>query len=110
MGVKVVNKSRGVMDAEKAMKYKEFLGHPLTQKEMRLIPYVQYCAVNHQTIDRRSVDKEETELLKEWDSKGWCECYPFNATVIPSRKFWDFMNDVLWDFYCLELVSTCGDE
>lgn len=101
----VIFKHRGRMDAEKAMKYKEFLGHPLTQAEMRLIPYVQYCAVNQGSIDRRHINAEEKIILKQWTEANMCMCYPFNVCVAPTREFWDFMCNVLWDFYSVELSA-----
>lgn len=103
---KIIEQRRGMMDAAKAMKYEGFLGHPLTQAEMRLVPYVQYCAVNQQSIDRRRVDADEVALLKDWTLNEWCVCYPFNVPVAPTREFWQFMCDVLWDFYSHKLPSV----
>lgn len=99
----IIYQQRGKMDEEKAEKYTAFLGHSLTQAEMRLVPYVQYCAVNQQSIDRARVDAAEKALLKEWTDKGWCVCYPFNVPVSPTSEFWQFMCDVLWDFYSHKL-------
>lgn len=102
---KITYKDRGVIDEEKAKKYEAFLGHPLTLTEMRLVPYVCFCATDQSRIDREKVSREERAILKEWTDKGWCVCFPFNVEVVPSREFWEFMCGVLWDFYCNELAQ-----
>lgn len=101
----IVHKERGAMDEEKAKKYEAFLGHPLTLTEMRLVPYVHYCAVNQERIEREKVSPEEKAILEDWTDKGWCICYPFNVEVAASPEFWKFACDILWDFYCHELAQ-----
>lgn len=47
----------------------ELLGYEITQKELRLIPYLQYQMVNEQKIDPRKIDEEEREILSKWREK-----------------------------------------
>lgn len=101
---------RGVLSEHLAGKYEPYLGHPLTVEELRLIPYVQYCAVNWQSIDRSRVNAEEREILRDWTDRGLCQCYPFNVEVAPSQSFWRFMCDVLFDAYVLHLREVSGGE
>lgn len=101
MAFSIIAKGRGKYDADRAAKHKEFLGRDLTQGDIRLIPYIQYCTVNHQQLDRNHMDASERAKVREWVERGWLEKFPY---VIPSREFWQFMCDVLLDFYVDELV------
>lgn len=56
MEINVIEKRRGMMDEGLAKKHEAFLGHPITKEEMRLVPYIQYCAVNQQQCDRSRMD------------------------------------------------------
>lgn len=58
MPIKIIEKSRGRIGIEddRPAKYKDFLGHDLTREELRLVPYIQYCAVNQQQCDRAHMD------------------------------------------------------
>lgn len=101
MARKITDKGRGRYDEARAAKYKEFLGHDLTKEELRLIPYLQSCAVNHYATDRSKMSAAERRLVTEWQERGWLERFPY---IIPSREFWQFMCDVLFGFYVDELV------
>ena len=99
------SKLRGVLTDEVAIMGEAVLGHELTVTELRLIPYVQFCAVNQQRIDRARVSAEEKAILKDWTERGLCRCYPWNVEVAPTRGFWQFLCDVLFEAYSLELVK-----
>lgn len=101
MAYSIIAKGRGRYDADRAAKHKEFLGRDLTLEDIRLIPYIQYCVVNHNQLDRSEMDANERKLVNDWVERGWLEKFPH---VIPSREFWQFMCDVLFDFYADELV------
>lgn len=109
MPIKIIEKSRGRIGLEddRPAKYKDFLGHELTREELRLVPYVQYCAVNQQQCDRAHMDATERSILNDWVEQGFLEQYP---CIIPTREFWGFMCDVLLDFYVHELVHEEGEE
>lgn len=107
MGLKIIEKQRGFLDESRAKKYEAFLGHELTREELRLVPYLQYCAVNHQQTDRARMSAEERKIMREWKERGFLEIYP---CVIPTREFWEFMCDALFDFYTHELVVEEGGE
>ncbi|MGL5386672.1 MAG: hypothetical protein ACRDCA_12595 [Serratia sp. (in: enterobacteria)] len=79
---------------EKAM---EILGIEITQGEIRLIPYVQYRAVNEGFIERIHTNADEKKILMQWESLG------FGKFIGPSmdieKRFWDAMNEILWLAY-----------
>lgn len=105
-------KKRGCIEDEtQAEKYSDFLGHPLTKTELRLIPYVQYCAVNQQAIDPMRVDADEISLLKDWAINGWYRGFPLSTEAmdekcVVSKEFWNFMCDALFDFYVVEFETS----
>lgn len=107
MARKIIEKGRGRYDEARAEKHKAFLGHDMTQEEIRLIPYIQYCAVNHYTTDRARMSASERKIVNEWQERGWLERFPY---IIPTREFWQFMCDVLFDFYVDELVVEEDEE
>lgn len=104
------SKGRGVMTYELAKKGESILGHPLTVVELLLIPYVHYCAVSRQSTDRSRTNTEEHEILRGWTDRGLCRCFPFNVKVAPSNDFWQFMCDVLFDAYVLQLHEVTETE
>lgn len=106
MDTKVFEKKRGAMNDELAKKHEGFLGHPLTLTEIRLIPYIQYCAVNQQRADRSRMNADERKLLNEWEQASYLVRFPY---IVPTREFWQFMSDVLFDFYASELVEVKDD-
>ena len=84
--------ARGAFTEELATKYN------VTLKELRLIPYVQYCLLNHTPIDIRRVDEEELEILEKWKSDNKIHESDDNRLSC-TKEFWDWMNAILWESY-----------
>lgn len=109
--MKIENGDRGreCLDEQLSEKYKDFLGHPMTVRELWLIPYLQYLAVNRRPWNIRKMSQSEVEIYNEWQRKGWLLAGS-TAPLRVSREFWDFMNDVLWDAYALHLNAGSADD
>ncbi len=86
--------SRGVITEEIKEKYN------MTHDELRLIPYIHYLLVNHEPVDPQKINGEERKILQEWRDKGYITFSVFGPLTI-SRRFWDTMNDFLWDCYVI---------
>lgn len=102
MGAGESDRGRGCLDEQLAEKYEAILGHPMTVRELRLIPYLQYLVVNRQPWSIGKMRQSEVEICNEWQRRGWLLASS-SAPLRVSREFWDFMNDVLWDSYALHL-------
>ena len=86
--------TRGCLSKEQYEKFN------LTQKELRLIPYVQYLIINHSKVDLLKVDKEELEILNKWTNEDKIY-FSINTRLTCTKEFWDFMNEVLWYSYAI---------
>lgn len=68
-----------------------------TQKELRLMPYIQYEMMNNQRIDPNKINAEEREILSEWRKRGWIDGGASGLSI--TKEFWDAMNEILWMGY-----------
>lgn len=84
---------------------KELLGiSNLGIKELRLMPYIQYLAINQAGLDLQKINPEEIDIIYKWEDKGWI--YATNELDKPlriSKKFWDAIHDILWETYVSQL-------
>jgi len=97
--------SRGILTQETKDKFN------ITLPELRLLPYLQCCLLNHHPIDPRRITSEERDILRAWRDDGKIT---FSSTCPPtiSKEFWDYMNEVLWESYVpqLETEDRCLPE
>lgn len=88
---------RGQLTEAIKQKAMELLGVEITQREMRLMPFVQYCAVNDGFIDHIRTNDAEREILARWESLG------FGGFTGPrldiQKRFWDAMGEIIWLAY-----------
>lgn len=90
---------RGMLTEEIKQKSQELLGYEITQEELRLMPYVLYCALNDQDIDPKKVNAEERKILMQWKEKGFIADPVSNLTI--SKDFYDAANEMLWLGYVI---------
>lgn len=58
---------RGQLSPEIERKSRELLGYAISQQELRLMPYVQHCAMNDGYINQTRVNPQEREILRQWE-------------------------------------------
>lgn len=102
---------RGCLTEELAEKYKPHMGtgYRMTTIELRLIPYLQYLAVNREPVDRRKISADEFAALAVWGQRGWID-FNIDEPVAVTKEFWSFMCGVLWDAYALHLIPPGPEE
>lgn len=61
----------------------------MTQTELRLMPYIQYCIVNEQHVDVLKINELEKNILIQWADNGWIEGGP--GKIIVTEIFWNTM-------------------
>lgn len=71
------------------------LGREISQAELRLMPYVQYCLINGACIDPSKINAEERAILSDWRYKGWITGGAA-APVETVLRFWHAMHKILW--------------
>ena len=70
----------------------------LTQEELRLMPYVQYLAVNSERLDPRRINKTERAILSEWRKAGFIKGGA-SSEILPTKEFWNIMHELMWLAY-----------
>ncbi|HAG0015827.1 TPA: hypothetical protein G8O67_003130 [Salmonella enterica] len=92
--------SRGLVTPEIERKSRELLGYAISQQELRLMPYVQHCAMNDGYINQQRVSAPEREILRQWETRGfgW-----FGPHLSIEKSFWNAI--ILWPGY---VMPVCG--
>ncbi|MCU6241168.1 hypothetical protein [Enterobacter asburiae] len=88
---------RGELTEEIKQRGVELMGKEITQRELRLIPYVQYCLLNVGKLDPTKVNKEERDILSDWQKRGFISGGASGISC--SERFWEVMHELLWMAY-----------
>ena len=94
---------RGMLTDEIKEKAERYLGRKFTQKELRLYPYLQYCMLNSQKVERVRIDPDEQDILdKLVEENQVVREYP--SFYKPTKRFCNFLCEILADGY-VEIVE-----
>ena len=96
------SEGRGMLCESVINKSKEFLGREISQKELRLYPYLDYVWKNGGVIDYSKVSYEEEDIISEMVNKGYMrieEGERRKNKLYPTREFYDYVQDILADTY-----------
>lgn len=91
--------SRGILTEDIKQISKKFLGREISQKELRLYPYIQFCLMNDRRLDPRRVDQEEREILSLLREEGHIEGGASYNSLGCTYAFWRYISRVLWLSY-----------
>ena len=69
--------------------------------ELRLMPYIHYCATNCMELESDKINMEEMAIISKWYDEGKID-YGINTPVSVSKEFYDQICDVMWEAYVLE--------
>ena len=98
-------KSRGMIGnvrEEFKDQYLKITGDTISQTELRLLPYLFFCALDQRPIEREKITNEEKYILNTWTKKGLCRCYPFSVPVqFCNVEFYTLVCGLLFDGYIL---------
>lgn len=72
----------------------EKLGYEITLRELRLMPYLQYCVMNSQNIEPIKINQEEREILAKWRDNDFITGGAVDLKI--SKNFWDAICGILW--------------
>lgn len=88
---------RGMLTDEIKSKSIHLLGYEINQKELRLMPYLQYCVINDMDIERRRINSEEREILINWEKLGFINS-PLSDLKI-KKSFYDAICELIFIGY-----------
>jgi hypothetical protein len=88
---------RGTLDDNGIQTGLSLLGRLVTTRELRLLPYIQYCVLNDRRIDSRKINKDEVEIINDWTGAGWI-MNPYNDLTV-TYEFWKAMCELIWSGY-----------
>ncbi|MBO5781045.1 MAG: hypothetical protein J6R08_01090 [Opitutales bacterium] len=86
---------RGCLTPEIQQEAKSFLGREITVRELRLLPYIDYCLKNSFCFDDSKINDEERVILKQWEESNYIT-YSWVAGISSTKEFYDFMQRILW--------------
>lgn len=96
------SKGRGFLCESIQETAKRFLGETISQKELRLYPFIDYCIKNGGFMDSNKIDEDEKIILNCRISEGHIFRLA-DGQIYPTRKFYDFIQSVLADSYVVFL-------
>lgn len=86
--------TRGELTQRIKGKSVELLGYEISQTELRLMPYLQYCMVNEQVVDPNKVSPEEKKSLSKWQKEGHIEGGASGLGM--TKEFWDIVCEIVF--------------
>jgi hypothetical protein len=92
------NMARGsleMLSCETAREARVLLGHDLTLRELRLLPFIDYCCKNS-CFKRICISMEEKAVIEDWEAMDLLRA---GDSVKVSQRFYSFMCHALWDAY-----------
>lgn len=89
----MAEQKRGQLTQRIKDKSLELLGREINQKELRLMPYVQYVMTNSQKIDIRHINAEEREILSKWRKAGYIEGGASGLQI--TEEFWNAICEII---------------
>jgi hypothetical protein len=90
---------RGQLTDRIKAKSAELLGYEITQQELRLMPYLQYCMVNSQVVDPNKISSEERAIMSKWREAGHITGGASGLGM--TKQFWD----IICELICLGYVD-----
>lgn len=91
------HQGRGQLTDRVQEKAKELLGREISLRELRLMPYLQYCLMNSQHLDPAKVSDEERMILAKWRELGYITGGASAMWI--DKKFWDCIHELLFLAY-----------
>lgn len=90
----ITEQQRGQLTQRIKEKSIELFGYEITQRELRLMPYILYEAQN--TKMANNVNKEEQGILSTWIDKGFILITGLGNILFISEDFWNKANQIIF--------------
>lgn len=103
--IQIESQKRGMLTQRIKERSATLLGYEISQKELRLMPYLQYQLVNEQRLKPDLINEDDREILSKWVSKGYIldgvtpKGRPMLSQGVKlkvTKQFWDSIFDIIW--------------
>lgn len=85
---------RGQLTLRIKNKSKELLNYEITEKELRLMAYIQYVMVNEQHVDIAKITSEERTILSKWRELEYITGGASQMEI--TKEFWNIICEMLF--------------
>ena len=99
---------RGFLSEDLRIYAKAQLGRDFTQDELRLYPYLVYVAINGGEIQLAKISAHEKGILATLQNEGHIKNLG-DGYYMPTREFYMFMNDCLYEAYVDTIEASSFD-
>lgn len=90
---------RGVLTNEIQNHAVHLFGYSISQKELRLMPYLLDCSINNRPLERGKLDGAEMDILDMWKSQGYYDYRPGGAAPVIQKEFYEKLTALLYLAY-----------
>ena len=97
-----MNNQRGILTEEIKALSKELIGYEMCVKELRLMPYIQFCLMNSESININKVNSEERTILMKLIKAGHIKS-PSSCLMV-SSTYYDIICKIMKVAYCVESI------
>lgn len=91
---------RGKVTEEAQKIANKYLKRDITQVELRLYPYLDFCIKNMNCYDRRKMSCEELDILEQLHDEG--HVFYTVHKLFCTRNFYDYLQEILAETYIEE--------
>ena len=88
---------RGMLTKSVQAEAVNYFGRAISQRELRLMPYIQFVMMNNQRIEPNKVNQDERDILSLWRAEGHIEGGAGGLAI--TKDFWDAINQLMWLAY-----------
>lgn len=88
---------RGMLTTDVNEIAKLMIGRKISERELRLIPYIQYVMCNDRKLKIELINQEDRKILEKWKNEGHIQGGASGLAV--TKQFWDFMCEILFLAY-----------
>lgn len=90
----IKTQKRGMLTQRIKEKSMELLGYEISQKELRLMVYLNYVMTNNQKLDYSKIDGHEDKIIQKWTKFKLVGGTIEKLTV--TKYFWDIISEIVW--------------
>lgn len=97
---------RGMLTEEAITAFSHATGYLLDTRALRLLPFIQYQAMNDRKISARFVNDAEFQILNKWQAMGLIQFTIGCDDLAVAPDFWRLLNEIMLMTYVPSLTFT----
>lgn len=90
----LTKQGRGQLTNRIKEKSKKLLGYEISQKELRLMPYILSVMTDNQKIDPNKVNWNERKILRKWKDADYIAGGASGLSI--TKEFWDIIYEIMF--------------